>query len=112
MVIQRGLAIKTGKMLIAACLPFGLHLVKFVHMALVQRGMQIAEGQVTIDVIFADAFCHQIDRCHAGIPCDIGIGRRQLFLYLDEITGPALADMPAIASRTAGSNGPGLEHSH
>ena len=73
MVAQCSLVIKAGEAIIATCLPLTLHLVKLCHLALMIGGIDIAEGQVTINFIFGHSVLDQINGRHAAVPRNLGI---------------------------------------
>ena len=107
---HRGAAFKTGEMAIAAGFPFRLCRIKIAHLTVMQRGVKIAESKIAIDPMRRNPRGHEINRLHACLPGDVGILRRQLAADFREIAGPALAQMPAIASRSAGADPASLEH--
>ena len=97
-------------MVIAARLPFGLHGIKTPHLPLVKRRMKISECQIALDGILRDPLFYQIHRLHAGLPGNIRLRLAKLMADPVEIIRPALAQMPAIAPRPAGTDRAGLQN--
>ena len=107
---KRGRIAKPRKVLVSAGFPFRLHVVQLIHLAAMQRRVKIAETQVAGDGIFRDPAFHQIDGVHAGLPGDVCIGRVELLADLVEVGRPSLAQVAAIAARSAGSDPPGFQY--
>ena len=107
---HRILPFKPCEMIIAAGFPFRLLGIEVVHLAAMKRGMQIAEPDLTIDIVGLDPGGDEIDCFHACLPGDIRILGRQLAADLGKIAGPALAQMAAVAAGSAGADPPGLEN--
>ena len=107
---KRGGIAKPREVPVSAGFPFRLHAVQLIHLAAMQCRVKIAETQVAGDGIFGDPALHQLDGVHAGLPCDIGIGRVELSADLVEVGRPSLAQVAAVAAGPAGADPPGFQH--